>query len=135
MSIAIFHLSANNTSTLRQILRSITLIRAHSLAINKLRIRIRRIDNNLPIRNRQSLKAITGTKLSTPRATNRVNAAIYIAIASARCRVAGHSIGAWGCGRGVRVYGVGVGARGVGAVAGAFEGFDCPLRRGGCDHH
>lgn len=119
---------------LRQILRRIALIRLDNLPINQLLIRIRRINNRLPLDHRKRLKAVSGPKLSAPVAADCESAALLVVVAGAGGRCAGHSVGAGGGGSGLGVDAVGVLAGCVGGVAGADEGLEGPLgRRGG--HH
>lgn len=130
-----FPTSAIANNSLRKVLRRIALIRADSLPIHKLRIRIRGINDQSPICNRESLKPIAGAELAAPGAADGVHAALDVVVAGARGGITSHGVRTRRCGRSVRVDGIGVRAGGVGRVAGSFEGFDGPLGRGRGRHH
>ena len=123
-----------STQPLGKILRRVALIRGNDLSIHELLVAVGGVNNHLPIRDSQSLETIVLSKLTAPAAADGVRAAFDVIVTSARSWVAANGIGAWCCRRGVRVDGVGVIAWCVGTVAGAHEGFDHPLGRGGSHH-
>lgn len=119
-------------SNLRQVLRSIALIRGNNLPTSQLRIRVSRVQNLLSLHNRKRLESLVRTKLVAPSASNSKGTALDVLVAGVGGWAAGDFVGASGCGSAV------VGVDGVGVAAGAatadaLEVLHCPGGAGG--HH
>lgn len=86
-----------------------------------------------PICDRQRREPLPRSKLTAPTTTDSESAAFLAVVGFVGGVSAVDGVFAWGCGGGVRVDAVCVGARRVGVVADAGEGGECPL--GGRCHH
>lgn len=124
-------------TNLRHNTDGVALIRRHSHPISKLHIRISRINNIRPIRNRQRSEPLPRPKLATPPATDGENPARDAAVIGV---LGGSSVGgvyavvAGRHGGDVRVDEEVEVAEGVVVCAGAGEGFDGPFGCVGCGH-
>jgi len=129
-------------NTLRHSLHRIALIRTHSLPINKLDVRIRRINNICAIRDRERREPIPGPELAAPAAADGKDATADAAVTGVLGDCSIGSIDAvvtGGYGRDVRVDEEVVVTEGV-VGAGTGEGFEGPFGGvgyghglGGCD--
>lgn len=82
---------------LRNILRCVALIRADNLSIHELGIAICRVDDQLPVRNRKGLEAISRSELIAPGTTDGVDTASDVAITGLRSWTTGCGVRARNC--------------------------------------